>query len=50
VGLRPEHVAGTRPQRPSPMRSWKKVAVGIGLAAAGAAIVWRVLRNAGQPS
>ena len=50
VGLRPEHVAGTRPQRPSPARSWKKVAVGIGLAAAGAAIAWRVLRNARQPS
>ncbi len=46
VGVRPEHIAGAKTRRTCPAPSWKKLAVGIGLAAAGGMIAFRMLRGA----
>jgi 2-polyprenyl-6-methoxyphenol hydroxylase-like FAD-dependent oxidoreductase len=44
-GFRPEHIAGARTRRASNAGSLKKVAVGIGLVAAGALIAFRMFRS-----
>ncbi len=45
VGVRPEHIAGARTRSTCPMSNLKKVAVGIGLAAAGAVVAFRMFRS-----
>ncbi len=45
VGVRPEHIAGARTRSACPMTNLKKVAVGIGLAAAGAVLAFRMFRS-----
>ena len=45
VGVLPEHIAGAKTSRACPVPSLKKLAVGIGLAAAGATLAFRVLRS-----
>jgi 2-polyprenyl-6-methoxyphenol hydroxylase-like FAD-dependent oxidoreductase len=45
VGFRPEHIAGARPRETCGAVCLKKVAVGIGLVAAGATLAFRMLRS-----
>jgi 2-polyprenyl-6-methoxyphenol hydroxylase-like FAD-dependent oxidoreductase len=45
VGVRPEHIAGARTRSTRPAPGLKKLAVGIGLAAAGGVLAFRVLRS-----
>ena len=45
VGVRPEHIAGARTRSSCNASSLKKVAVGIGLAVAGAALAFHVFRS-----
>ncbi|MGB8770600.1 MAG: FAD-dependent oxidoreductase [Candidatus Korobacteraceae bacterium] len=45
VGVRPEHVAGARSRQAGNAASLKKVAVGIGLVAAGAMLAFRIFRG-----
>jgi hypothetical protein len=44
-GFRPEHIAGARPRPSCSAVCLKKVAVGIGLVAAGATLAFRMLRS-----
>jgi 2-polyprenyl-6-methoxyphenol hydroxylase-like FAD-dependent oxidoreductase len=48
VGVRPEHIRGARKASACDGRYLKKVAVGVGLAAAGAVLAARVIRNFGR--
>jgi 2-polyprenyl-6-methoxyphenol hydroxylase-like FAD-dependent oxidoreductase len=45
VGVRPEHIAGARARQARDAASLKKVAVGIGLVAAGAMLAFRIFRG-----
>ncbi len=45
VGFRPEHIAGARPRETCGAVCLKKVAVGIGLVAAGATLTFRMFRS-----
>ena len=48
-GFRPEHIAGARPRQTCSAVCLKKVAVGIGLAAAGATLAFRIFRRMNPP-
>jgi 2-polyprenyl-6-methoxyphenol hydroxylase-like FAD-dependent oxidoreductase len=50
VGLHPEHIAGARPRETCGAVCLKRVAVGIGLVAAGATLAFRMFRGATRPS
>ncbi len=45
VGVRPEHIAGARRRPECALPGLKKVAIGIGLAAAGAVLAFRMFRS-----
>jgi 2-polyprenyl-6-methoxyphenol hydroxylase-like FAD-dependent oxidoreductase len=49
IGVRPEHIRGARKKSACDGQYLKKLAVGVGLAAAGAVLAARVLRNLGRP-
>jgi len=49
VGVQPEHIAGARRQVACDGAKLKKIAVAAGLALAGVAIGWRLLRKARKP-
>jgi 2-polyprenyl-6-methoxyphenol hydroxylase-like FAD-dependent oxidoreductase len=49
VGVRPEHIRGARKKSACDGHYLKKLAVGVGLMAAGAVLAARVLRNFGRP-
>ncbi len=48
-GFRPEHIAGARRRPECPLPGLKKVAIGIGLAAAGAVLAFRMFRSVKRP-